>query len=102
MPSGTKFLWSALWNSQTPTGIKPLLEGRSQSPQRQPQARDFCNGELKFYKLYNCPISLTNVDTLVYEGGSNDYYEVYTRNDLLWVSHMNFVLNRHRIPRWDV
>ena len=48
------------------------------------------------------PIPLTYVDTGVYEGGSNDYYEVYTSDDLRRARHMNFVLNHHRVPRWDV
>ena len=72
-------------------------EGRSESPLRQPPARIFRNGELQLHKWYNGPIPLTYV-----EGGGNDYYEVHTRDDLLWARRMNFVLNHHRIPRWDV
>ena len=77
-------------------------EGGSQSPQRQPPARVFRNGKLKVHKWYTGPIPLTYVDTGVYEGGSNDYYEVYTSDDLRWARRMNFVLNHHRVPRWDV
>jgi hypothetical protein len=77
-------------------------EGGSQSPQRLPPARVFRNGKLKVHKWYSGPIPLTYVDTGVYEGGSNDYYEVYTSDDLRRARHMNFVLNHHRVPRWDV
>ena len=77
-------------------------EGGSQSPQRLPPARVFRNGKLKVHKWYSGPIPLTYVDTGVYEGGSNDYYEVYTSDDLRWARRMNFVLNHHRVPRWDI
>jgi hypothetical protein len=41
----------------------------------------------------------TYVVTGVYEGGSNDYYEVYTRVDLDWARRLNLVLKHHGIVR---
>ena len=38
----------------------------------------FYNGKLKVHKTYNSPVPLTYVDTGVYEGGSNDYFEAHT------------------------
>jgi hypothetical protein len=58
-------------------------------------------GKLKFYKPYKgpvAPVQLTYVYNGVYEGGSNDYYKVYTGNDLLWALHIDFVMKYHRIP----
>ena len=53
-------------------------EDETQSSLRQAPARVLRNGKLKIHKTYNGPVSLTYVDTGVYEGGSNDYYEVCT------------------------
>ncbi len=77
-------------------------EGENQSSLRQAPARVFRNGKLKVHKMYNCPVPLTYVDTWVYEGRSNDYYEVFTRADLCWVRSIDFVMKYHRIPRWEV
>ena len=49
----------------------------------------------------NGPVPLTYVDTGVYEGGGNDYYEAYTEQDLCWASSLNYVLKYHQIPRWE-
>ena len=57
-------------------------EDESQSPLRQAPARVFRHGKLKIHKTYNGPVPLTYVDTGVYEGGGNDYYEAYTEQDL--------------------
>ena len=48
------------------------------------------------------PCPLTYVDTGVYEGGGNDYYEVHTQEDLCWARRMDFVMKHHRIPRCNV
>jgi hypothetical protein len=77
-------------------------EGESQSSLRQAPARVFRNGKLKLHKTYKGPVPLTYVDTGVYDGGSNDYYEVYTSEDLCWARRMDFVMKYHRIPRWKV
>ena len=60
------------------------LEGESQSLLQQPPARVFRNGKLKVHKTYNGPIPLNYVDTGVYEGESNNYYEVHTTEGLCW------------------
>ena len=76
-------------------------EDESQSPQRQAPARVFRHGKLKIHKTYNGPVPLTYVDTGVYEGGSNDYYEAYTEQDLYWARRLDYMLKYHRIPRWE-
>ena len=76
-------------------------EDESQSPLRQAPARVFRHGKLKIHKTYNGPVPLTYVDTGVYEGGSNDYYEAYTEQDLYWARRLDYVLKYHRIPRWE-
>ncbi len=53
----------------------------------------------RFHTTFNGPVPLTYVNNGVYEGGSNEYYEVHTRDYLL---SMDFVMEYHRIPRWDV
>ena len=77
-------------------------EDESQSSLRQAPARVFRNGKLKIHKTYNGPVPLTYVDTGVYEGGGNDYYEVHTQEDLCWARRMDFVMKHHRIPRCNV
>ena len=76
-------------------------EDESQSPLRQAPARVFRHGKLKIHKTYNGPVPLTYVDTGVYEGGGNDYYEAYTEQDLCWARRLDYVLKYHRIPRWE-
>ena len=76
-------------------------EDESQSPLRQAPARVFRHGKLKIHKTYNGPVPLTYVDTGVYEGGSNDYYEAYTEQYLYWARRLDYVLKYHRIPRWE-
>ena len=74
-------------------------EDESQSPL---PARVFRHGKLKIHKTYNGHVPLTYVDTGVYEGGSNDYYEVHTHENLCWARYIDFVMKHHRIPRWNV
>ena len=50
------------------------------------------------HKTYKDPVPLIYVDTGVYEGGSNDYYEVHTRDDLC---RIDYVMKYHRIQRWE-
>ena len=75
-------------------------EGSSQSPQWQPPSKIFRNGQLMFHKTYKGPVPLTFVDTGVYEGGSNDCYEVYTQVDLDWARRLDLVLKHHGIMRY--
>ena len=92
---------------QTPPAAPPKddyiyeSEDESQSPLRQAPARVFRHGKLKIHKTYNGPVPLTYVDTGVYEGGGNDYYEAYTEQDLCWARRLNYVLKYHQIPRWE-
>ena len=67
----------------------------------QAPARVFRHGKLKIHKTYNGPVPLTYVDTGVYKGGMNDYYEAYTEQDLCWARRLNYVLKYHQIPRWE-
>ena len=76
-------------------------EDESQGPLLQAPARVFRHGKLKIHKTYNGPVPLTYVDTGVYEGGINDYYEAYTEQDLCWARRLNYVLKYHQIPRWE-
>ena len=68
------------------------------SPWR-PPAKIFRNGILHIYKKYQGPVPLTYVDTGLYEGGSDDYYEVNTGDDLTWARRLNLVLKHHGIVR---
>jgi hypothetical protein len=60
----------------------------------------FRNGQLMFHKSYEGPEPISYVDTALYEGGRNDWYEAYTEVDLLWARRLDLVLRRHNIPRW--
>ena len=64
-------------------------------------ARVFRSGKLKIHKTYNGPVPLTYVDTGVYEGGGNDYYEVHKHEDLCWACRLDFVMKYHWIPCWE-
>ena len=75
------------------------LEGSSQSPLWQPPAKIFSNWTLHIHTKYKGPEPLTYVDTGLYEGGSNDYYEIFTDEDLCWGRRLNLVLKRHGIMR---
>ena len=77
-------------------------EDECQSSLRQAPAGVFRNGKLKIHKTYNGLVPLTYVDTGVYEGGSNDYYEVHTHEDLCWAHLIDFVMQYNRIPRRDI
>ena len=79
----------------------PYSERWLRSPLRQAPARVFRHGKLKIHKTYNGPVPLTYVNTGVYEGGGNDYYDAYTEQDLCWARSLNCVLKYHQIPRWE-
>lgn len=68
-------------------------------PQRRPPAKIFRDGRLMFHKTYEGPVPIGYVDTGLYEGGSNDWYEAYNEADVLWARRLSLVLRRHNIPR---
>ncbi len=47
------------------------------------------------HKTYKGPVPLTYVDTGVYEGWSNDYYEVHARVELRWARRLEFIMKHH-------
>lgn len=67
---------------------------------RPPPSKLFRNGRLMFHKTYEGPEPISYVDTGLYEGGLNDWYEAYTESDLLWARRLDLVLERHNIRRW--
>ena len=77
-------------------------ELEAESLRRRPPAKVFSNGKLMYHKTYKGPEPIAYVDTGVYEGGRNDYYEAYTESDLRWVRSIDYVLGAHKIPRWVV
>jgi hypothetical protein len=74
-------------------------EGSSPSPLRKPPAKIFHNGTILIQKKHKGPKQHTYVDTGLYEGWSNDYYEVLTKKDLNWACRLNLVLKHHGIVR---
>jgi hypothetical protein len=75
-------------------------ESESQSPLRQPQAKIFRNGKLQFHQTYKGPVPRNYVNTGVFDGGSNDYYENYTGVDLRWASSLDLIMKHHGIVRY--
>ena len=64
-----------------------------------PPTKVFHNGKLMYHKAYDGPKPITYVDTRLYEGGCNDYYEAFNEHDLIWVRRIRDVLDSHNIPR---
>ena len=54
-----------------------------------------------YHKAFMGARPITYVDTRLYEGGSNDYFEAYNQSDLQWVRRINSLLEAHNIPRRD-
>ena len=79
----------------------PESESEAGTPLRRRPAKLFRKGQLLYHKSFNGVEPITYVDTRLYEGGSNDYYEAYNRSDLRWVRRINNLLEAHNIPRWD-
>ena len=79
-------------------------EAEAKSPPRWPPAtgKIFRNGKLWYHKTFKGAEPITYVDTRLYEGGINDYYEAYNQSDLRWVRRIHFLLSAHKIPRCDV
>jgi hypothetical protein len=74
----------------------------SELPLRRPPAKVFRNGQLMYHKANHGPEPITYVDTRLYEGGRNDYYEAFNEGDLIWVRRIRDVLDSHNIPRRNV
>ena len=76
-------------------------ELEAESPPRQRPAKIFRNGVLLYHKNFKGTVPISYVDTRLYEGGHDDYYEAYNQSDLRWVRRINNLLEAHKIPRWD-
>ena len=55
-----------------------------------------------YHKKFRGQLPITYVDTRLYEGGSHDYYEAYSMDDLRWVRRIHCLLDAHGILRWRV
>ena len=51
-------------------------------------------------ELLTLTLPVTYVDTGLYEGGQHDWYEAYSEGDVRWARRLDYVLLRHKIPRW--
>ena len=80
----------------------PESESEAKSPPRGRPAKIFRNGKLMYHKRCRGQLPITYVDTRLYEGGHDDYYEAYTSSDLRWIRRIHYLLDAHRIPRWPV
>ena len=67
-----------------------------------PPAKIFSKGKLMYHKTFKGAEPIAYVDTGLYEGGQDDYYEAYNQSDLRWVRRIHYLLRAHEIPRWDV
>ena len=76
-------------------------ESGAESPLRQPPAKVFRRGKLMYHKKFRGQLPITYVDTRLYEGGHDDYYEAYSPNDLRWVRRIHYLLDAHGILRWQ-
>ena len=63
-------------------------------------AKVFHRGQLHIHKAYTGPEPVAYVDTGLYEGGQNDWYEAYSKDDIPWLRRIDFLLRRHNIRRW--
>ena len=53
-------------------------------------------------KRFRGQLPITYVDTRLYEGGHDDYYEAHSRSDLRWIRRIHHLLDAHKIQRWPV
>jgi hypothetical protein len=67
-------------------------------PRRRP-AKIFRNGVLMYHKNFQGKTPITYVDTGLYEGGHDDYYEAYTSSDVRWIRRIHYLLHAHQIQR---
>ena len=68
------------------------------SPWR-PPVKVFRAGKLHYHKKFKGAVPITYVDTRLYEGGHDDYYEAHNPSDLRWVRRIRHLLDAHKIPR---
>jgi hypothetical protein len=69
------------------------------SPSWRPPAKIFRNGKLLYHKKFEGAVPITFVNTRLYEGGHDDYYEALSPSDLRWVRRIHHLLDSHKIPR---
>jgi hypothetical protein len=77
----------------------PESESEAKSPPRRRPAKIFHNGILMYHKNFKGTVPITYVDTRLYEGGHDDYYEAYSQSDLRWIRRIHYLLDAHKIPR---
>jgi hypothetical protein len=51
-----------------------------------------------YHKKFKVVAPMIYVDTRLYEGGHDDYYEAHTPSDLCWVCRIRHLLDSHKIP----
>ena len=74
-------------------------ESEAESSPWRPPAKVFRNGKLMYHKKFKGAVPITYVDTRLYEGGHDDYYEAHNPSDLRWVRRIRHLLDAHKIPR---
>jgi hypothetical protein len=74
-------------------------ESEAESSPWRPLAKVFRNGKLMYHKQFKGAVPITYVDTRLYEGGHDDYYEAHNPSDLRWVRRIRHLLDAHKIPR---
>ena len=52
-----------------------------------------------YHKTFKGAEPIAYVDTGLYEGGHNDYYEAFNPSELHWVRRSHYLLRAHKIPR---
>ena len=77
----------------------PESESEAESASWRPPAKYFRNGKLLYHKKFKGAVPITYVDTRLYEGGHDDYYEAHNPSDLRWVRRIRHLLDAHKIPR---
>jgi hypothetical protein len=75
-------------------------ESEAESSPWQPPVKVFRAGKLHYHKKFKGAVPITYVDTRLYEGGHDDYYEAHSPSDLCWVRRIRHLLDAHKIPRW--
>ena len=78
----------------------PESESEAESP-RPPPSKVFRDGKLMIHKTFTGQAPITFVDTRLYEGGHNDYFEAYNKSDIRWLRRIHYLLEAHNIPRLD-
>ncbi len=51
-----------------------------------------------YHKNFKGTVPITYVDTRLYEGRHDDYYEAYSQSDLRWIRRIHYLLDAHKIP----